>query len=353
MERSRSRWLIFFYRLLLSAYPAAYRAEFGNEMYATFLEGVEGAQARGQLGIYLLRELRDTPQSLLNAYWQGWWMKMSTGIRILQDATSISDLPPVPPDGRESWRQAFFELGLFIVTALFLLLTYFDGVDTGWQRQPDVLGKGIVWLTLPWLLLGMVRGLPRWSYPFGGLFLGFHLFFSPQSGTWLFLLIISLPFLALALAVAVTDPPRSLLPLPLRRMLQSLRVDGTRLSFGLYGAMPLVILQAFDDAHLDNRTPYLALAVLAMVVCALLYCRSRETGLQTTLLLAGLTFSICGAWLDKVYFVNGLMNWATVPPVGIAELLWLLLVWLQWGLLLLLPVLFLLLKRATRFRHAI
>lgn len=354
MKPGRSHWLILFYRLLLSAYPPAYRARFGNEMYATFLEGVEDARGQGQLGIYLLRELRDAPRSLLNAYWQGWWMRLGTGIGILQEAVSTADLPPAPPDGRDSWRQAFLELGLFILAGLFLLLsTYWEGIDTGWRHERDVLGKVIASLTLPFLLLAMARGLPRWSYPFGGLFFGFQVFFSYQSGTWLFLFAMSLPFLVLAVVAVITDPPRSRLPLPFRRIVQSLNMDWTRLSFCLYGAMPMVILRAFDDAHVDNRTPYLAFAVLAMVVCALFYCRSREVNLQVMLLLAGLTFSIYGAWLDKVYFVGGLMNWVTVPPVGIAELIWLLRLWLQWGFLLLLPVSFLLLKHASRMRRAI
>ncbi|NUQ84146.1 MAG: hypothetical protein HUU11_05475 [Anaerolineales bacterium] len=346
--------LAHFYRLLLNAYPPSYRAQFGREMYDTFIEGIEDAESHGTLGWFLLKELRDTPKALANAYWDGWRTKLQTGIHVLQDIASISDLPPAPPDGRESWRQAFLELSLFTVAALLLItVTYFNGMHAGWQRDPEFLGKVILSLTLPFLLLGLWRGLPRWAYPFGGLLVGYQVFVSYQSSMWLFLFIMLLAFLALAIAEVVTDPQRSLLPLPLRRVGQSLSVDWTRLSFGMFGAVPLVILLAFDDAHVNSRTPYLAISALMMVVCALIYCRSRERSLQISALLAGLTFSICGAWLDKIHFAGGLINWVTVPSAGIEEMFWLLKLWIQWGALIISPVLLTLLGRAVNLKRAV
>ena len=344
------------YRLLLNAYPSSYRVQFEDEMYDTFLEGLDEAESLGALTSFLLREFRDMPKALIKAYWDGWMTRLQNRIQILQDIASTSDLPPAPPDGRESWQQALFELSPFVASAILLILvTYlsFNGVNAGWQRDPDFLGKVITPLTLPFLLLGLARGLPRWAYPFGGLLLGYHIFVSYQASLWMFLFVMLLAFFALAVAETLTNPQPSLLPLPLRRIGQSLSVDWTRLSFGVFGAMPLVILLAFDDAHLNNRTPYLALSALIMVVCALLYCRSREWMNQVTALLAGLTFAICGAWLDKIHFAGGLMNWVTVPATGIEELLWLLRLWLQWGFLLLLPVLFVLLGRAVNLKRAV
>jgi hypothetical protein len=342
------------YRLLLSAYPPSYRVQFEDEMYDTFIQGVDEAESLGVLTSFLLREFRDMPKALLKAYWDGWMTKLQARLQILQDIASTSDLPPAPPDGSVSWRQAFFELSLFMVAALFLIVvTYFDGVNAGWQRAPDFLGEVITPLTLPFLLLGLARGLPRWAYPFGGLLLSYQFVMSYQSGLWLFLLVMLSAFIVLAVAETLTNPQPSLLPLPLRRIGQSLSVDWTRLSFGVFGAMPLVIILAFDDAHLDNRTPYLTISVLAMIVFALIYCRSRERTNQVTALSAGLTFVICGAWLDKIHFAGGLMNWVTVPATGIEELLWLLRLWLQWGFLLLLPVLFVLLGRAVNLKRAV
>lgn len=344
------------YRLLLNAYPPSYRVQFEDEMYDTFIEGVDEAESLGVLTSFLLREFRDMPKALIKAYWDGWRTRLQNGIQTLQDIASTSDLPPAPPDGRESWRQALFELSPFFVLAfLLVLVTYLpiSGVNAGWQRDPDFLGKVITPLTLPFLLLGLARGLPRWAYPFGGLFISYQLFMSYQSGAWIFLLVLLSAFIVLAVAETLTNPQPIPLSLPLRRIGQSLSVDWTRLSFGVYGALPLVILLAFDDAHVDNRTPYLALSALMMVICALHYCRSRERTNQITALLAGLTCAICGAWLDKIHFAGGLMNWVTVPSTGIEELLWLLRLWLQWGLVILLPALFALLGRAASLKRAV
>jgi hypothetical protein len=354
MNSNLASSLTLLYRLLLNVYPPAYRAQFGNEIYDTFLDGIEEAESQGRLGRFLWRELRDTPKALARAYWDGWRTKLQNGIHVLEDIASTTDLPPAPPDGRNSWIQALLELSLFVVTALLLIMvTYFDGINAGWQRDTEFLGTVITWLTLPVLLLGLASGMPRWAYPFGGLLFGFHLFVSYQSSLWVFLLVMSLAFLALVVAEAITKAQRSLLPLPLRRIGQSLSVDWMRLSFGVFGAMPLVIILAFDDAHLNSRTPYLALSALMVIVCALLYCRSRERMTQITALLAGLTFAIYGAWLDKIHFAGGLMNWVTVPSTGIPELLWLLKLWMQWGFLILLPALFALLGHAARLKRAV
>ena len=325
-------------------------------MYATFLEGVEEARAQRRPGIYLLRELRDTPRSLANAYWQGWMMKLQTRIQVLPDVASTSDLPPAPPDGRESWRQAFWELSPFLLTAGFLVLTTylpFVEVSAGWQRDAEFLGKVIMPLTLPFVLLGLARGLPRWAYPFLGLFLGYQIFVSYQSNMWLFLIAMLFAYFMLGAAAIITDPQPRLLPTLVRRIGQSLSLDWTRLSFGVFGAMPLIPLIAFDDAHTNDRTPYLVLSALGMVLSAFTYCRSRTASAQITALLTGLTFSIWCAWMDRIAFAGGLVGWVTVPSTGFEEMFWLLRLWLEWGVVNLSPALLVMMGRAARVKRPI
>src|SRR5512134_1830583 len=107
MQSFPANLLTMFYRLLLNVYPPKYRAEFADEMYDTFKEGVAEAGSQGKLGMFVFRELCDTPRALARIYWDEWMTKLQTGIQILQDVASTSDLPPAPPDGRESWRQVF------------------------------------------------------------------------------------------------------------------------------------------------------------------------------------------------------------------------------------------------------
>ena len=348
--------LAFFYRLLMKMYPPAYRAEFADEMSDTFKEGVDDAASQGMLGTFLWRELRDTPEMLVRVYSDEWMTKLQTGFQTLQHAASTSDLPPAPPDGRESWRQAFWELSLFATAAALLVIpAYLSFVEmrAGWQRDAEFLGKVIVPLTLPVVLLGLARGLPRWAYPFGGLLLGYEIFISYQSSMWLFLIAMLFACSVLAAAAILTDPQPSRLPIPVRRVGQSLAMDWTRLSFGIYGAMPLIVLMAFDDAHANDRTVYLALSVLGMLVSVFIYCRSRATSTQITALLMGLTFTIWCAWMDKITFADGLVSWVMVPSMGLEEMSWLLKLWLQWGVLILSPALFVTIGRAARMKRAI
>ena len=99
------------YHLLLRAYPREYLKTFGNEMYSVFREGADEAwsQSPFRFGLFLLRELRDAPRVIMNAHWQGWKRKLQKRIQILQQLTSSEDLPPLAPDGRDSWQQALFE----------------------------------------------------------------------------------------------------------------------------------------------------------------------------------------------------------------------------------------------------
>lgn len=344
------------YRLLLNAYPPSYRVQFEDEMFDTFSEGVEEAGSLGTLASFLLREFREMPKALIKAYWDGWKTRLQNGIQTLQDVASTSDLPPAPPDGRESWRQVLFELSPFVASALLLILvTYlpFSGVNAGWQRDPDFLDKVVMPFTLPFLLLGLARGLPRWAYPLGGLLLCYSGLMVGETGLWLFLAVMFLASSMLVVAAILTDPQPSRLPIPIRRIGQSLSLDWTRLSFGIFGAMPLIIMMAFDDAHTNSRTPYFAFSVLVMIVSALIYCRSRESTMQITMLLTGLTFSIWGAWMDKVSFAGGLTNWTSVTSLGIESFIWRAALWLQWAVFILFPAIFILFKRVLHLKRAV
>jgi hypothetical protein len=344
------------YHLILSAYPREYIETFGDEMYTTFLEGATEAKSPGALGLFALREIRDVPKVLAEAYWEAWKGKWRNGFRILREVTSPSDLPPPPPDGRESWRQAALEWSLFLFTGLFLaLVTYlpFEGLRAGWQRDLEFLGKVITPLTLPIFLLGLARGLPRWAYPFGGLLLCYHAFTANQSGLWPFLIAMLLASAILAVMAIITNPQPSPLPAALRRIGQSLSLDWTRLSFGIYGAMPLAILMAFDDGHTNSRTPYLVLSVLGMVASALMHARSRQSTTQIAALVGGMTLSIWVAMLDRAAFAGGLGNWIAAPYPGAAEIAWILQWWVAWLFFILSPALLSTVNRALRSKQAI
>ena len=99
------------HRLVLRAYPPEYLETFGDEMQNTFMDGLEEASEKGEIVSFILREMRDAPRSLVNAYWHGWSRKILNGIEIFQHVTSSSDLPPAQPDGRESRQTYRFATG--------------------------------------------------------------------------------------------------------------------------------------------------------------------------------------------------------------------------------------------------
>jgi hypothetical protein len=55
----------------------------------------------------------------------------------------------------------------------------------------------------------------------------------------------------------------------IKQIANAKRLDRTRVTSSEYGALPLVILAAFDDRRLKGRTPCLALAALLMVAALL------------------------------------------------------------------------------------
>jgi hypothetical protein len=350
--------LALIYQFLLRFYPRHFREEFGPEMTAVFARTVRDATTDSGWAVIAvcLRELRDIPQALAGAYRYDWIEKWQDWIQLLRAISSASDLPPPPPDGRESWQQVGLELSLFLVAGLLLIgVTYlpFAGPSTGWQRDLGFLGKVITPLILSIFLIGLALRTPRWAYPFGGLLLGYQALRANQSGLWPFLVAMLLAYAILGAVALMTNPQPSPLPTPLRRIGQSLTLDWTRLSFGVYGAAPLAIIMAFDDGHTNSRTPYLALSVLAMIGCALIYCRSSQRRMQAGALLGGMTFFIVAAWLDNVTFTGGSGHWIAVPAAVRAEIVWMLGMWIHWMVLILAPVLLGAAGRAVRPERAI
>lgn len=77
------------YTLLLRLYPRRFRDEFADEMQAVFTEAMTEAAARGRLGAFILRELRDAPQSIARAYWYGGQRSGRRG-RLLKQSLSFT-----------------------------------------------------------------------------------------------------------------------------------------------------------------------------------------------------------------------------------------------------------------------
>lgn len=315
-------------------------------MRAVFCESLEQAAEQGVLALAdtILQELLDAPLTLLRVHRFGWQRKeRATGDSMagFSPVPSLS-LPPPSPDGRESWVQAGLEISLFLsMGAILLLVGYLPLAwpGAGWQRNLGIIGTVIALLPVPGLLAGLVSGLPRWTYPFGGLLLGYSFLVAIRFDLLPFLAAFLLASLILAVVAAVVNSRVRPLPASLQRLGQSMGLDWTRLSFCIYGAMPLTIVIAYDDSHYNNRTPYLAISVLLMVAGAFAYVRTRRTLLQMTALLGGMSLSLWCALLDRAYFMGGLESWLFSPGPWLAEIGWMLKIWASVTALILAPCL--------------
>lgn len=352
MTRQTMDSLISFYRLLIKLYPRHFRQTFGAEMTGVFHSRLQDAARNGAWVPFavFLHELRDAPRALFKAHWFNVGAHWQESVERLRLSTTTEDLPPPPPDGRRSWRHVALELSLFVLAAILILaVTYLPQRHSlAWQRDLAPLSNAVTAITLPLVLFGLARGLPRWTYPYAGLLLAFQTLRAAQSGLWPFLLLMLLAYAILGVLALLTAPQPSLLPVPLRRVAQSLTLDYTRLSFAVFGATPLAILIAFDDGYANNQTPFLAASVIGMVLCALIYCRSRRPSLQLGALLAGITLAIGAAWLDMLAFAAR----TALPAPGQTELVWLLIWWLLWVALILAPILLRRVGRPFLLRHS-
>jgi hypothetical protein len=300
-------WL---YKLTLRAYPSDFRANFAEEMAGVFQESLT-RQARQTFWAALLviwRECYQLPLALWRTHLAAWQKSGAGGIvRRFVSQSPFHDLPPAD-DGRHSWRQTLLELIPFIATAvcLFIFIYYRPAwLPNGWQRQWTGLGWFALLFTLPAFLLGLARGLPRWSYPFAGLLLGYSLLLAHGyrllyfwSGTIAAVVLLGVT----AVYIHLRSQP---LPPFWRRLGQSAALDWTRLAFGLYGLTPGLILLAFDTVYRPDRAPHMAFSLALLVAGALVYSRSRQQRRQYSSLLA----AVSAVMLPPLLYQPGVAGW--------------------------------------------
>ncbi len=324
--------LLWLYKLSFQAYPQAFRAEFADEMEGVFREQLAEQSGNGHRALLVIgfHELSQLPVAAFRLRWRV-WRKNRPGSLLIR-AIYRSPFHPVPPahDGRFSWWQTLFETAPFIlVSALLFTVVYLQPtwIPAEWQHQWLDFSGWVVLFALPVLMVGLLRGLPRWAYPPGGLVVG-HILFTSQ-GLFYFWAATLLGGFALALAAIYVHLYHEPLAPFLQRIGRSLAFDWTRLSFGFYSVLPYAVISAFDDTVPNNRTAYFALALLAMILGAVAYSRSQRQAHQFGVLLGGMTLVLVFPLMEQVYLQN---RWLS-DLIGLSTL------WAALVALLLLPML--------------
>lgn len=260
------RAALWLYACLLRLYPRALREAFGDELPAVFELKLCEARSRGMLAVagVIWAELRDLPGIVVRAGW--------------------------PPErGRPSWQRRATIGAAMAPFLLSALLQAGNGLTRIAPALALPLQLWLGWLVLAvWalvLLIGVARGLPRWSLPSGGMLLGTIAFIINGSGTfagirlhWRIIypswvhwygqyLLPSIAVLVLLLGLCMALPW-------LRPLAWRWRDDWTQLSFLLYG-FTLIALETLD-MH-PNEAPLTIAGLLVLAGGARAYMRAGTT----------------------------------------------------------------------------
>jgi hypothetical protein len=203
--------------------------------------------------------------------------------------------------GRGSWGEALAGMVPFLVIGLgstmYALSGFLPYVWLGYVTFWSLIGGYLALLI--GFGVGWVKGFPRWSYPYVGYVLVFTLYFMivATPGLRIFNYTFGrndlwgwrawIPFLVIAvIALLLTRSMR-----PLLQLVTRVWQDWTRLSFGLYGIMPLVVFISFDEVNKGYQLPFMLVLTLVLAGGALAYMRSARTWQRALALLIGLTLS--------------------------------------------------------------
>ncbi len=200
--------------------------------------------------------------------------------------------------GRGSWGEALAAVVPFLAfgltTVLYEILPSPDPVwPWGFVACYVVLLVG--------LGVGWVKGFPRWSYPYGGLVLVLTWWWMgiPGQDLWAYKVWILkgyngllgwwawIPFLLMAvITLLLTRSVR-----PLRQLLMGVWRDWTRLSFGLYGVMPILVWMNLDEVSASYAVPCEIVSTILLAAGTVSYVRSARMSQRALALLTGMTLS--------------------------------------------------------------
>jgi hypothetical protein len=237
-------------------------------------------------------------------------------LKIGEGSTSIS----VYLDRPANWLETLLALVPFLLWPLLLLFRK-------WMTNPNfgaAITVFILFILLVALLIGWVKGFPRWCFPYWGFVLLIALYFQnfrgtifgkPFSGSWLVLT----PLLAIILiGILWTRDIGSIY-----RMVRSLWVDWTRISFAFYGLLPLMLIAVYDEVGDIAAQPALTGLMLVQAGGALLYMRSTRLWPRFLWLVAGFSLSWILATIHLAWYWNGHQEpWMGAPASWGETLSW-------------------------------
>ena len=175
------------------------------------------------------------------------------------------------------------------------------------------------------MLIGWVKGFPRWVFPYWGFILLITIYMGGFSGTvggywvdgdwWAWTPVV-------AIAIIGTLWTRGFEPI--YALFKSIWKDWTLLSFSFYGALPLLFLFAYDEVH---GTPFeyiiQSATMLILAVGATVYMRTENIWHHFASLVGGFSISWLAVMIHLSIYWNGRqLFWMPEPGSWIETLNW-------------------------------
>jgi len=339
--RGHPKFLIWLYQVFLRLYPVDFRAEFGDEMVSVLTQAFSEAVHRGRGAVWTVfqREMRDLPVSL----WGQHWSRFRKEGRLLQmenfnSATGKTEGKIASVEEKPAtWGETLLGMGPFLIAPAifitgFLVTSLFGALKPPPEPILTIVSSILVLIYVgPFLFvlgLGWVKGFPRWSYPYWGIALLFSIWLMDAATPGLRFFGYSfehddlwgwrawIPVALVAVVAFLLSRIR-----PLRLLAKRLWQDWTRLSFAIYGVLPLAVLLAFDEVHAEEA--YVVALNLLLGLGALCYMRSIYTWQRILSLLAGLLVTWAAATVYLAIYWNGRQEpWMDNPGNWVDTALW-------------------------------
>ncbi len=332
------------YALLLHLYPRRYQDEYGVELQVVFHLSLSDALRTGgwEPAKVVLQELISLPKAILVQH-----LRERRKAKMVRKFGAYFDFTH-----GSSWEflaaiYPFFLLGgvLPIVNMISL---------SGVMRFPNPLFDGIAILLLAVLgilcLIGLFKGLPRWSLTYLGFLLAIFSVYQVGSlldrwwirtfpalydRSWFLgqfayqgMLWVGLSIMALLLVLAIGFVP----------FLRRFKKDWTLLLLLLYGSSPFALVFTFDDYV--NEGPYELVCFLALAAGLWLYLRTNDLRRRFWALFGGLTFSLFFAAVSKaILFSSPSWPWPKGSFTWQSEMMSTIIMWMWIALAMLVPLL--------------
>jgi hypothetical protein len=279
--------LISIYSKLLLLYPRNFRKEFGEEMQVVFRDSINDAAQNGILFLVIvgMREMVNLPGSVLHEFWHELKKKDT-----IMDMNEQTESRSVIEGGTSHWDALIGTLPfvLFGIASLIgKLRVPFLGI------YADLAFYAIVLLGL---LIGLIKGVPRWAYSYLGWSLVFGWWWS-NIGTYglkIFGFQIDYwswqiwPPLLVTIGIALLWT-RSLLPL--RQLVRGIWQDWTLLSLAMYTFLAFMML-LYDENHSPYLIGFMIVSTLATSASVWAFMRSSKASSRFIALLTGFVASL-------------------------------------------------------------